>query len=185
MTVDVDAALKARHFPIETEYGPRPTGLVYPHTRIVIDRDRDATETIEAAHGTQRNAKKVLARYIPCRALIYACSTVEGARVNEHEHECDRYVDGLLSALHEWAKRENAEIQIKGARFATKADGVDELETWPGVVYLLTFAVGRGVYRRTYTGAGQPEGSVAAAGMRGTVQVRTDGAEPPEIVEIG
>ena len=185
MAMDVGAALTARKFPIRVEYGPEQTQRVAPQTVIIIDRDRGASETIGAAHGTERNPKKVGARFLPCRALVYACSTLADARLNEHEHECDRFVDGLLSALYDWAKLEQTAVNVTGARFAAKADGVDDLESWPGVVYLVTFTVGRGVYRMTYTGAGQPEGTVAGAGMRGTVQVRRDGAEPPEIVDIG
>jgi hypothetical protein len=184
MAMDVGAALTARKFPLRVEYGPEQTARVAPHSAIVIDRDRTANETIGAAPGAQRNPQKVFARFMPCRALVYACSTVEGARVNEHEHECDRFVDGLMTALYDWAKLESTIINVTGARFATSADGVTP-ETWAGVVYLVTFTVARGVERRTYTGAGQPEGAPAGAGMRGEVRLRRDGAEPPEIVEIG
>lgn len=186
MARDLGDLLAARKFPIRVEYGPEQTQRVAPHTVIVIDRDRGASEAITAAHGTQRNPKKMLARYLPCRALVYACSTEAGARVNEHEHECDRFVDGLLAALEDWATAAKAEIKYTAARFAGTADGVDDLETWPGVVYLLTFAIGRGVYARDYTGAGQPEATVAGAGAHGTIQIRRQGSQAdPEIVPIG
>ena len=183
MTRDVSALLTERKYPVRVEYGPEQTARVAPHSVIVIERDKQADETIEAAHGLNRNAKKVLARYLPCVAKIYACSTQEGARVNEHEHECDRFVDALLGALYRWAKEAQAEVKIKGARFLPDAESVD-VATWPGVVYQLTFAVGRGVFVRDYTGAGAAE--LAPAGVRGRVEVRRTGsAEPPEIVEIG
>jgi hypothetical protein len=186
MAMDVGAALLARKFPIRVEYGPEQTTRVAPQSVIVIDRDRNGSEAIGAAHGTGRNPKKVLARYLPCRALVYACSTEAGARVNEHEHECDRFVDALLSELETWTEANRAEVKYAGARFAAASDGVDDLETWPGVVYLVTFAIGRGVYAWDYTGAGQPEATLAGAGARGTIQVRRQGsAEPPEIVPIG
>ncbi len=183
----VGASLAARKYPVRVEYGPESTVRVAPQSVIVIDRDRDASETIGAAHGVQRNVKKVLGRALPCRALVFACSTEEGARVQEHEHECDRYVDGLLSALEEWTTRAQTAVTYGGARFAKSGDGVEgvELQTWPGVVYLVTFAIGRGVYARDYTGAGQPEMPVAAAGLHGTINVRRNGAEPPEVVPIG
>lgn len=187
MTQWVADNLAARKFPIRVEYGPKQTLREPGHTVIVVDRDRGASETVTAAPGTRQNPKKVLARRLPCRALVFAASTVEGANVHDHEHECDRFVDGLLTSLDEWATRAAAEVAFTGARFATTADGVAaaELETWPGVVYLVTFTVGRGVVARDYTGAGQPEGAVAGAGMRGTINVRRNGAEPPEIVTIG
>lgn len=186
---DVAALLADRKFPLPVEYGPERTVRAFPQSVIVIDRDRDASETISAAHGTGRNPKKVLARYLPCRALVWAASTEDGARVNEHEHECDRYVDGLLAALDDWATEAKAEINFTSARFAKPTDaGVElaaEIEAWPGVVYLVTFTVGRGVYARKYTGAGQPEGTVAGAGVHGTVNVYRQGNDTPEVISIG
>ncbi len=185
LTMDVRDLLAARKFPFAVEYGPERTTRVAPFNAIVIDRDRDANEAIGAAPALQRNPKKVLRRDIPCRALVYAFSSVDGARVCDHEHECDRYVDGLVSALDEWATAAKGEVTFTGARFATPADGVDS-EAWPGVVYAVTFTVGRGVYARDYTGAGQAEGSVAGAGMRGTVRVQRQGSDAdPEIIELG
>ncbi len=183
----VGESLAARKYPVRVEYGPEQTGRVAPQSVIVIDRDRDGSETIAAAPGTKLNPKKVLGRHLPCRALVFACSTLDGARREEHEHECDRFVDALLASLDEWATRAKSAVEFKSARFAKTADGVEgvELQTWPGVVYLVQFAIGRGVYAREYTGAGRPESAVAAAGFPGTINVRRNGAEPPEVLEIG
>jgi hypothetical protein len=188
MCRDLGEMLTARQFPLAVEYGPERVTRAFPQSVIVIDRDRDASEEIGPAHGTQRNAKKVLARYLPCRALVWAASTEDGARANEHEHECDRYVDGLLSALDDWATEAKAEIKYGAARFAKPSDGIaeGEYEAWPGVVYLLQFSGGRGVYAFESTGAGQPEGTVAGAGVHGTVRVQRQGSSgDPEVITIG
>lgn len=187
MARDLGEMLVARKFPIVVEYGPEQTTRAPYQNAIVIERDRDGSETISAAHGLNRNPKKVLGRFMPVRALVFACSTVGGARREDHEYECDRFVDGLMSSLEEWATRAKTVVTFTGASFAKPGQGIDaaELETWPGVVYVVSFAVGRGVYARDYTGAGQPEGTVAGAGMSGTINVRRNGAEPPEVVEIG
>lgn len=179
--------LKAQLFPTAIEYGPRRLSVETYHDHLVIiERDREATDQLAPANGHQVNPRRYFNRTLAVKATIYAQSRLDGARVNEHEAECEQIVDALLVALQEWGAEVVARLgdvtpTISEMRYL-KLTEFQEGEAWPGVVYVLKFRVGRGVYRRNYELGARPQG--AAAHVGGTVEIRQNADDDPIVVTL-
>jgi hypothetical protein len=180
---DLQDMLRARKYPVTVEYGPERTLRDgYPENVILIERDRESGDSVETAHGSQRNPRKMRTRKLGAIATIWARSNLPGARIGDHERACEGLVDALIISLEEWGTEARAgDIPITSARYATAADHND-VETWPGVVYLLRFQVPRGMLRRDYTGEARPESPFT--GVSNQTRARLTGAED-EDPEIG
>lgn len=184
---DVEAKLRARKFPSQFVYGPeRITRVGYFDHVIVFERDRKATDLIAPAKGFENNARRMRVRELCVQATIYARSRLDGARVNDHEKECEQIVDALVIAFAEWGTEAKAgELPITEARYLTAEEYTDPTkpaEAWGGAVYLIRFRVPRGVTARDYSGSARPTG--AAAGVAGSVEVRLNAGDPPEVVDL-
>jgi hypothetical protein len=108
-------------------------------------------------------------------ATFEVSCAVAGARINEHEHECDTLVDAFLVELFAWGEESRAgEIPISEARYLTADERAPGAEFLPGVVYRLRFGVPRGVFARDYEGVARPEGSAFDASC--SVRVATGGS---------
>jgi hypothetical protein len=117
-----------------------------------------------------------MTRMLAVSATIYARSSLPGAMVQDHEHVCEQFVDALLVSLYEWQASEQAgAISVSEARYLTAADRND-VETWPGVVYVIRFSVPRAVFALTYLGEAKPTG--AASGVSSHTQVSAPGYAP-------
>ena len=195
MMRDVEAMMIARKFPVSFEYGPDRTQRDGFGSAIVFGRDRTGiSDVLQPPTGSSANPHKRHNRWLACQAMIYAQSMRAGAMVGEHEDECEKIVDGLLVAITDWlvigkaAAAAQAPTLIKTARYVT-ADELKLLkyaEAWPGVIFVVKFAVPRGVSAIDYNGAGAPTG--AAAGVSTTVKVTTARQSkdvPPETLTIG
>lgn len=172
---DLRGMLEALGFPTRWVYGPTPTDVQsYPDSLIVIERDRQASDTIRAVQGVQRNARKMRVRDLVAQIRIYARSTVPSAHIGNHERECEKIVDALIIALEEWGTAGRAgDIPIKEAKYLS-AEERQDVEVWPGVVYSLKFAVPRSVQKRDYAGQARPEGGPANFASRTQVSSTTD-----------
>jgi hypothetical protein len=160
MARDIDARLAARKFPVRVIYGPERTVREGYDPIIVIERDRGAADSVEAPKGSQTNPRKYAQRVLAVSATIYMCSRLPGAMIQDHERECEKLIDAFIVALLEWQTSERAgSILINAGRYLTAADRAD-VETWPGVVYSISFAVPRAVFALTYQGEARPEAEV-------------------------
>jgi hypothetical protein len=179
MARDLEDRLRARKFPVRVIYGPERTMREGYDTAIVLERDRGGSDTVRAATGVQNNARKLMTRGLAVRATIYAASTLPGAMVQDHEHLCEQLVDAVLVEIFQWQTGERAgALSIAEARYLAAADRND-VETWPGVVYVLRFAVPRAVFVKTFEGAAKPTYTLPG------FQNRTNVSAPGYAPEVG
>lgn len=170
MSKDIQTLLAAKKFPLRVHYGPeRMHREAYPENVVIIERDREADDTIGPPKGVQPNPRKVNARGLASVATIYARSARAGAHVGDHETLCEKFVDAVLAALSNWAKASRAvHIPITSARYLSAAErlqvarehapGVEapKIEAWPGAVYRIKFLVPRALLDLDYAGEGLP-----------------------------
>ena len=185
LATHVGDALAARQYPVRVVYGPERVSHSLTASAIVIERDRDSGDTFENVRGAFRNAKHPAIRMVGARATVYWRAAVAGARVQDHEDECDAVVDALYCAVDSYMQA-SARINltpVSEARYLRAEEiAAEGLETWAGVVYRLRWRMPRGVASTTYLGLGLP--TAAPAATTSGVHVRRNGADPPEVVEI-
>lgn len=187
LTTALQAKFTAKRFPTVFEYGPRRmTVETYHDHLIVIERDREAADQLSAANGQQVNPRRFCNRALTVKATIYAQSRLDGARINEHEFECEQIVDALIVSLQEWGGEARARLgdvtpTISEARYL-KLSEFQEGEAWPGVVYVLKFRVMRGVIKRDYEQQARPVGAATSVGN--VVEVRQNADDTPIIVTL-
>lgn len=192
MAKDIAASLGARKYPTPIIYGPERTKRTKFTPAITIERDRKANDGTRAALGVRVNPRKQFIRDLAIVVLVYMQSSAPGARIVEHEAECDQLVDAFLGELQDWVvgAKLGTDPQITESRYLAaadlaemSADGAEGLELWPGVVYRIKFKLPRGVLRRDYDGAAQLEGAPARVG--GDVEIAAlNGQGSPEIVTM-
>jgi hypothetical protein len=188
MMRDLEAMLRARKFPSQFMYGPeRITRTGFFDHVIVFERARNkASDQVGPVKGFDNNPRRMRVRELCVTIRVYARSRLDGARVNEHEKECEQIVDALVIALAEWGTAAKAgEIPITEARYLTAEEYTDPdkpAEAWAGVVYSIQLRVPRGVTARDYVGAARPTGE--AAGVGGSVEVRRMPGDLPEVVDL-
>lgn len=182
MARNIDEGLAARKFPTRVAYGPERMARDAFDPVIIIERDHEASETVIPAKGSQLNPRLKLTRNLAVAATVFARSALPGARIEDHVRECDQIVDAFLVELQDWGTAARAgEIPITEARYM-KASERNDIETWPGVAYLIKFRVPRGVRAVDYVGAGRPEQAIA--GLAGEIHVRRNAEDPPEVVPV-
>lgn len=178
MMRDVEADLCARLYPLTFSYGPSPSRLVVPHRGLVeVERDTERGETIGPPVAARSNPRLSGVRVLGVKWTIFAQSGVDGAMRNDHEHECDLYVDAIQLAIYEWAKASGAGvIQFAEARYLSAAERT-AVESPSDVAYLLRFGVPRGVMRRDYEGRARSVTQASAATNITEVYVSGQGRE--------
>jgi hypothetical protein len=178
----IQALLSAQLYPVKVKYGPErikrghyPSGHV-----IVLERARDADDTVSAPKGLNQNPRRVYDIALACKATIYARSSLGGAHDGDHERETEKIRDAFLAALYKWGVGARAgAVQVSGARFTAAAE--EGPEKWPGAVYELRFTVPRGVFDRAYAGeqnAGTARPTGTAAGVGNTTVASAPGVAP-------
>ena len=186
MTQALQDKFYAKKFPTAFEYGPRRLHVdaQWLDHLVIVERDREASDTLEPVNGARNNPRCYCNRGQSVKATIYARSNLDGARVNEHEAECEQIVDAFIVALFQWGTESKALLgdvtpTISERRYL-KLSEFPEAEAWPGVVYLIRFRVMRGVYERDYEGNARPIGS--ATGVANELDVQLNGVAPAEVV---
>ena len=182
---DVAAALAERGFPFAVHYGPdrvSPSDLTAYAGRIVIERDREAGDTVGGPIGSRgQNPATPRVRRLGCVATVIARASVDGARVNEHEHDCDQAVDALIVALYDWAAEGRSIVEVGAGRYLQDEE-INGAPVGVGVVYRLAFTVARAVEARTFEGAARE--TVTLDDVNTSVRVTLDGENfepvPPE-----
>jgi hypothetical protein len=179
---DIEAALRARKFPIRVEYGPDRSNVAgFPSLRVLLQRDRTQSDAFDPAKGAQRNPHKRGVRSLSTVFTIYASSSLRGAHVGDHERLCEQVVDALWIAILEWGVATQAGfIPVLSGGYAS-AQKLETGEVWPGVVYELRIRVPRGVNVLDYKGAAEPEHAVI--GFTNAARVRHDQATTDEDFE--
>ena len=170
MMTALAADFAARKFPTSFEYGPkRAAPESYMDHLLVLERDHDAGDLLAPVTGVQTNPRRYANRSLAVKATIWAKSNLDGARVNEHQSECEQIVDAFLVSFSEWATRSqkllgNVAPSFQEMRYLKASELPQGGELWPGVVYQIKFRVNRGVEKRNYEGAARPTGAVAGVG---------------------
>jgi hypothetical protein len=188
LSKDVQDLLHAKRFPLRVHYGPeRMHREGYPENVIIFERDRTADDSVGEPRGVQRNPRKMRVRGLQSVATLYVRNSRAGARVEDHETLCEKFVDALLVAIETWAKASGAvECPITGSRYLSEEERLSDakrhapgvaaqaIEQWPGAVYRVRFTVPRALLDLNYAGDGLPTGTLAAPGITS----RTDATGP-------
>lgn len=168
----LEALMRARNFPVAVVYGPDGLDrIVGANTHVlVVERDREAGDTVGPARGAQRNARRLFTFAIGVRVTVFARSQIPGAHLGDHERECERIVRGLLASLHRWAASERAAPLEFGPCGMVEIEGYEKL---PGCKYALQFRVPTGLEDLAYTHeaagtAGSPSPTTNATGVDNT-----------------
>ena len=150
---DVAADLASRKFPVEVRYGREPVlSRGYGSHTVTFSRDDQSGDgTPESPRGSKRNPDYRYTRGLGVVALLFIASGLPGAMQHEHERECDLVVDGLLTAIEDWAKEAMSAIEWGHLGYLAP-DQVDGTEHRAAIVYEVRFQVLRGVYRKDYDG---------------------------------
>lgn len=167
ITRELAAELTAKGVPYPVIYGPEraPRPMVDP--RIVVERNRDASDEFGAPHKRAANPVMFGVRWLACVATIFAKSNLEGAGTHDHERQADQLVDRFTVALHKVVRVRCNQYRITSAKLLSAAElKLEGLELWQGAVYRLEFSIERGVEDVTWQGAAkataQP-GSIATS----------------------
>ena len=185
MSRDVGTALQARGYPITVTYGPEPvdgTGVSPRSHSLEFSRDTAAGDAVRAPQGGRHvNQALVAVRDIGVRVILRVRSSLSGARLSEHENECDKLVDALISALIEWCKeaKTGADPAWRESRYLSPEE-LGGAEQTAGTAYMLRFTIPRGVTVRRYDGVQPDTGS--PTGTESTVRVVKPGTPPYEQV---
>lgn len=154
--VDLLAQLRAHGVPFDVVDGPdrRPT-TTFDRSRIVIEEDRESTESFGAPKAPGQNPVIRWTRTMSCRLTIYAKSNAKGAMYWEHRRLCEHILDQVLIGLYNLAKVRKNIVTLKSGKFIDPPD-LEKSETPGGAVYVLFFNFDRGVPDVTWAGAAAP-----------------------------
>lgn len=169
---DVEQALLARHYPVSVVYGPEQCTRGVGSYVIVVERDTERTENVRAPVQASRNPRKYYDRALTVRVRVFVRSSLPGARLNEHQHECDALVDALLVELYKWGAEHRAgAVEFVECRYLAPEEVslVTGTEHRAGVVYQIRFDVLRGVAELMYEGAARSTATLA--GMRHEIEI--------------
>lgn len=163
-------ALTARGVPWDVVDGPERLGqttTAIPH--IVLERDRQTGDLYAPPTTDRRNPRLDHVRWIGAVLRVFAKSSVASARPMDHEREADLIVDQCMVALRGIVSARKTLWQIGSAKLLT-ADEANErgLESWPGVIYEVRFAVARGVTDAPFDGTTASEATFGGAHGVGT-----------------
>jgi hypothetical protein len=169
---DVRAYLRTHKYPHPVIVGPERLPRDGFDMAIVFERDRSAGDGIEAPRAANHiNPDAVYNRAVAVRVTVYARSPKSGATASDHEEECDRVCDGVLSALHRVAQTRRLPLRITASQLLSRAElnadaggGKDTSgERWAdaaGCAARVRFTVSVAVLGVDYTGAAQDTGEV-------------------------
>lgn len=156
-----ETELQLRGCPVRVMYGPeRMQDTALTDTRIVFQRSRRARDRISSPSSSKLNPSRRAERELDALVQVIARSSLDGAQLHDHEELADQIVDMLIVVLQIAAARSKTTVALNGGSFlSTQALALEGMESWPGVVYELTFSVQRGVFDRSW--AGDAKGTVA------------------------
>ena len=166
----VETELQSRGCPIPVVYGPeRAEDLALVRSRIVFERPRAGGDVVGPPRVSKTNPPRRAERGVQGIVRVFAHSTVAGARVQDHEEIAEQAVDLVIVSLQIAAAKMETTFGIGGGGYLSASVlGLDGLTTWPGVVYELTITLQRGVFDRTWVGAGKGTSEITGVAVVGT-----------------
>jgi hypothetical protein len=175
----VKSDLRTRFYPHPVTYGPERMAHDGFRDAIVFARDRAAGDAIVPVIGATRpratstGAEAPFLRNVAGSFTVYARSSKPGATVAEHEDECDRVCDGVLTAMYRLLKARKLPLTIVESRLLTRDELRAESGTaaaddhsgqrsadFPGCAARVRFTVSTLVRDVTYPGASKPTGEI-------------------------
>jgi hypothetical protein len=175
--------LAARKYPFPVIYGPEEHVRGDFTTSIIFERSPDESDTLGAAPGFHRNARKYAARMLAAQCLIYAKFTGKSATNAEHEYLTEDLVDAVTTSIEDWTTEGKTIVEWGEMRYLRPGEIERVHEQWAGRVYRIRFKIGRGVFKRTFLGEAQPTAPVAAFANR--TEARYVGSDPEAPPTIG
>lgn len=145
---DVEAYLREMKFPVRVVFGPELCPTAGNALLIVLDYDREASDTAGVSAVGSYNPKRRAVRLQALKASFFGVSRLAGARYSEHCAVCDSLVDAFWCGVVEWLKAGSLSPQWGGGRYV--GNDVDPA----GVRYDLQFAIPRAVDRLDFSGHG-------------------------------
>lgn len=171
--------LKARLYQASVVYGPERMAHDGFRDAIVFTRDRGAGDAIVPVIGATRpratstGAEAPFIRNVAGSFTVYARSPRPAADVADHEAECDRICDGVLTAMYRLLKARRLPLTIVESRLLTRDELRAESGTsaaddhsgqrsadFPGCAARVRFTVSTLVRDVTYPGASKPTGEI-------------------------
>lgn len=173
ITKEVRAALQSKGVPYPVEYGPERAPASVASTRIVIERDRRATDTFAPPMSPKPNPVRFGVRWQAVQIWIYAQSTVDGPAVYDHERIAEQLVDKLTIALTRCVLARRNQLRIGSANYVGAAElELLGIEAWPGVVYQMSVEISRSIDDTNWIGEKSPEATMGGAhGVRLELEV--------------
>lgn len=179
MSIDIAANLRARKFPVAVQYGPERVDHEGLESMLLhFQRDSQIGDSLRAIPGA-RGQPGVRVRDQGVALDVIVQSPLAGARHNEHEELCDLVVDGVLTALDEWAVEAKAGLfDFVELGYVSPQDynGADRMA---GVVYRIRFRVARATLKKDFDGALPPTATVA--GTSATTLVTLNGVDKESV----
>lgn len=152
-------ALRAKGVPFPCEYAPTPVPATTGATRIQVQRDIDAGDTVAPGRARIGNPRMVGVRATAGIVRIFAKATVDHATRGDHEDLADRIVDAVHAEIHKIVRGWMTVWRVTRAGFVTDVAVPDG---WAGVVYELRFTVDRAVNDVSWVGDAAGEYVMAA-----------------------
>lgn len=165
ITNEVRTALVAKGVPYPVVYGPERAPASVNETRIVIERDRLASDEIAAPMSPKINPRRVFVRWQAVQVWIYAQSTIDSPMLQDHERIAEQLADKVLIALMSVVRTRKNNFRLTSAHFVGAAElEALGLEQWEGVVYQISCAIDRSVENTTWAGVKAVERAVGGKG---------------------
>jgi hypothetical protein len=163
LSAAVDADLYARKFPYRVTCDEQIKRHRFD-PGVVFERDREAGDAIDPPIATKGNPKAPFVRKVAGSFTVYARSPKRSASAWDHEDECDRVADGVLSAMHRILKERRLPLEVTASRLLTakdfNPDDVTKYEQWPGAACRVSFTVTTLVRDVDYANEGADTGVV-------------------------
>lgn len=161
LSIAVGKDLKLRGFPYDVTYGPERTQRTGPAKQgIVFARLRGVPEPVLAPKGANGiNPEAPYNHKMAGEFTVYARSQRPGATTEEHEDECDRVSDGVISAMRRILVERKLPLDVTQIRLLA-AHEFNDNETWSGCAAEVSFFVTVLVRDVTYTDRARGEGTV-------------------------
>lgn len=161
LSIAVGRDLTARGYPYPVAYGPERTQRTGPAKQgIVFARLRGVPESVLAPKGANGiNPEAPYNRKMAGEFTVYARNQKPGATTEEHEDECDRICDGVISAMRRILVARKLPLDVTQVRLIP-AHEFNDNETWSGCAAEVSFFVTVLVRDVTYTDRAQSTGTV-------------------------
>lgn len=148
MARDVARLLDDREIPVVVQYGPDRFTRSQFSSRIQLEIEENEQPPVFVPRGHKGRRQPMRAiRRIPVLARVSSESTVDAARVGEHESELIGVTNALIAAVYDWSKAAKVfpEISFSGIRWLPR-DEHGGAEVFAGRKCEVRFSVGCGVY---------------------------------------